>query len=357
MQYVIAELIRNHKGSSWLAMERAIASANLFRVKAHRRDRVKKNEITIDRRKLQQIGEDLPGVPLTAFEYELLDAYLLRKTGTGLAEIPIFRREENLFHTLSAAERVSFFVGVRWIEALNNDMIARWDVSALNVMKDSISTHVETESFEVNTRNTTRPLDPQDWQTLRNQATGKVVVSIASPVACASSEYLLADMFGFDPYEPGSSAPPLRFVHPDNDFESAFLVEPTEVPGLRKDGTAMMINDKTHRSRRNGPDFGVVVGTRTAPDHAAFVIAGNSGPGTFAAAEFFASGRISTTLPRYERKGSQPVLVALVNTSIHSTQSDRRIDTRSVGETCLKSPPMVFRHGRGGWQAEEVEAA
>jgi hypothetical protein len=99
------------------------------------------------------------------------------------------------FHAIANSDRVSFFLGSRKVESLGSDMISRWDVSALNAIKDPISKHVESESFEVLTRDTGRSLDAKEWLALRGQATGNAVVSIGSPIASASTEYLLAEMF------------------------------------------------------------------------------------------------------------------------------------------------------------------
>lgn len=349
MEDVIAELIRKHKRTSWLALENAIGAANEFRKKQVPKSR-KKVKITIDRRKLQHLAEERPNVPMTRYEYELLDSYLLRRDGSGLAEIPIFRRQENLFTTLSGTSKVSFFVGVRSVEALNTDVIARWDVSALNAMKDRISTNVETESFEVITRDTVRSMKSREWQNLRKQATGTVVVSIGSPIASASSEYLLADMFGFVPYREPQSPSPIRFIHSGNETSSAFTQHPRDVDGLQEVEAALLINGEPYVSSNSGAEFGIIAGRRTGTDQAAFVVAGNSGPGTYAAAEFFASGQVSAPLPDYESEGPQPVVLAVVSTRIHTAATNRRIDNRTTENTRLAAAPLVFRYkGSQGW--------
>lgn len=354
MDYVVAELIENHYKGSWLALQNSIANANRDRWTGLAEDE-EKPKIYIDRRKLQQIvaGED---VPLTRYELELLDSYLLHVDGVGLAEVPIFRRRENLFHTIANSSRVSFFVGSRTIGEA--DMISRWDVSALNAMKDPISNHVETESFEVPSRDTGRHPNEKEWQALRNQTTGNVVVSVGSPIASASSEYLLGEIFGTAAYKRPAKRLPVQFAHPSADAKSAFMLRPKEVEGLKAKDAAVLIDGEIRISGTDGRDFGVVVARRMTRDHALFVIAGNRGPGTFAAARSLASGQINVSLPPFPRNDDgwtrQPVLVALVSTSIRAEESDRSIDRRTVGEILLESPPALFVFSeRCGWELQK----
>ena len=362
MKYVIGELIEEHKKSSWQALEDAIATANLFRRDNRRGGALDDEEsdqttgevkITIDRRKLQKLAEGNKNIPLSAYELELLDTFFVKRSGTGLAEVAMFRRQEDLFHVLGKADGVSFFVGARYVESLDTDVIARWDVSAFNALRDRIPNKTATDSFDVASRNVGRPLHPKEWSSLRRQATGNVIVSIGSPIASASSEYLLSEMFDIRAYNARSTPPPVCFAHGNADYPSAFVREPTEVAGMRDDSAALLIDSQAHVSCTEGAEYGVVVGQRTGPDHAAFVVAGNTGPGTMAAAEFFATGQISAALPKYATTEKQPVLVALISADIGSVVTDRRIDKRTIGNTKLVGRPFVFEYLNRQWMLVE----
>jgi hypothetical protein len=265
----------------------------------------------------------------------------------------MFRRHEDLFHLLGNAQAVSFFVGSRFVESLDTDVIARWDVSAFNALRDRIPNRTATDSFAVLSRNVDQSLNAKDWGSLRRQATGNVIVSIGSPIASASSEYLLAEMFDIPAYRARSNPPPVCFAHVNPDYPSAFVREPTEVEDMSDDAAALLINGEAHVTCAEGTEYGVVVGQRTGPAHAAFVVAGNTGPGTMAAAEFFATGQISATLPKYATAEKQPVLVALISADIGSVVTDRRIDKRTIGTTKLVGRPFVFEYLNRQWMLVE----
>ena len=117
MEFVLADLIKKSKTAFVEKLEDAIADANRFR---------KGVSLIIDRRKLQKLAEGKRNVRFSLHELELIDTFLTRDGGPGLAEIPLLRRQEDLFHTLRRADRVSFFVGVRSVGSVTAEMIARW---------------------------------------------------------------------------------------------------------------------------------------------------------------------------------------------------------------------------------------
>ena len=374
MKNIIAELIDEHrKDSSWQALANNIAAANHFRLESQTTSNTpiagvqpkqkpgKKGpngkkfdspKITLDRRKLRDLHRGKVDIPLTFHEMELLDAFFTRNGGSGLAESPLFRRQDDLFEILSNADRISFFVGARFVESLDTEVIARWDVKALNVMRDRIGKDAATESFDVATRNTGRPLEQKEWRALRSQATGNVVVSIASPIANASSEYLLAEMFDVQTYRARTTLPPVCFAQTnDNDGSpSAFVCEPDRVDCIKHNEAALLIDGKSYVSNHSDTEYSTVIGQRTGPDHAAFVVAGNSGPGTMAAAEFFTTGQISATLPSHTNSDKQPILVAIISTDIGSAVTDRRIDKRTLANTKMACRPLIFEHTGKKWE-------
>ncbi|MCZ6619477.1 MAG: hypothetical protein O7E57_15245 [Gammaproteobacteria bacterium] len=374
MNNTIAELIKEHlKNSSWQALANNIAAANRFRLEAYENKQLtvaqskqakqeqgkgkkgqqtkktKPPKITLDRRKLQDLAKGKTNIPLTIYEMELLDTYFIRNGGPGLAELPVLRRQEDLFQVLGKADRVSFFIGARFVDSVKTEMIARWDVSALNAMRDRVGKDTATESYYVPTRNVGRPLEQKEWRSLRSQATGNVIVSIASPIANASTEYLLAEMFDIHAYRTRAVLPPVCFAHANDDSPSAFVREPVDVEGMNSDEAALLVNGQPHVSNNEGAEYGVVIGQRTAPDHAAFVVAGNTGPGTMAAAEFFATSQINETLPRYANSDKQPILVAIISTDVSSAVTDRRIDNRTVANTKMIGRSMVFEYSSRKW--------
>jgi hypothetical protein len=360
MEFLITELLKKHNPGSWVQMQKAIAAANAFRIPAGSTPR-NAPRVTIGRRKLQKLtqGED---VKVSREDLELLDAWFLRKEGRGLAEMPIFRRQRNLYQTLTEADRVSFLVGSRHIniDYLESDMISSWDTRALNMVKDPLTANTQTETFEIPTRDTGTPVSFDEWISLRNRCTGGIVVSVGSPIASASSEFMLADMFGFSAYEEPPSPSPLRFLYNGNFFRSAFALPPEAAPDVKGSGAALLLNGKRYGSARN-TDHGVIVACRTAKDRATFVIGGNGGPGTYAAAEFLASGATPATLPDYQSESLQPVLALVVSTRIVTAVTARQVDNRTVDKVKLVGGPWVYHHDEQSWsrfvQADEDAAA
>ena len=363
MENVIAEMLRRSKKSSWPALSRDICHANREHADAYerelksvsrgrrktaaRRDR-KKLKFTIERRKLQDLAEGIKDVPLSQHEFEVLDRYFTRDGGPGLAEFPLFRRRADLFRELLQAERASFFVGARYVQAIESETIARWDVSALNAMCDRIGT-VGTESFFVPSRNVGRRLPAKMWNQMCARATGSAFVSIGSPLANSSSEYLLAEMFKVNAFAGGSAPmPPVCFVHADIDPVRTFARMHCDVD-LRDANATILIDGDQYVSDLDGVEYGVVVAQRTGIGHTAFVVAGNSGPGTMAAAELFAKGQINVDLPSYVQRGIQPVLITVIATNISTTATDLRIDTRTVADTRVVGEPILMANDKGKW--------
>jgi hypothetical protein len=135
------------------------------------------------------------------------------------------------------------------------------------------------------------------------------------------------------------------------------VLDPEEVDGLSGEEAALLIDGTPRISKADGRDYGVVVAKRMTRDQTVFVVAGNRGPGTFAAARCLANGQITASLPSFPRSSDdatpQPVLVAVVSTSIRANESDRSIDKRMVGEITLEAPPTTFTFSeRKGWEAQ-----
>ena len=370
IENLIADLINKNYEGSWLAVETGIAVANDFRLKKDivnstpaldmdvealrkaklvQKDQSGKERLTIDRRKLQKLSYGKLRNTLSLFELILLDTYFIRFGGRGLAELPIFRRSVDLFQLVSNADRVSFFVGARAVKDLG-DMIAWWDMGALSSIRDRI-TH-KTETFNVPTRDAEEKLSQNEWRGLRRRATGNVVISIGSPVASASSEYLMAEMFDFPAYRSRSNLPPVHFAHPKAGTESGFVLSPRDVEGVPDNKAAVIINGKPYVSNDKGLQFGVVIGQRTGPDHADFLVAGSTGPATTAAAEFFSRGHINVSLPKLVDGNKQPVMVSVISTKVVSSEKERRIDHRVLEDTAMVGKPVVFEYVNRQWQTK-----
>ena len=124
VENVIAELIKENYTSSWLKMENDIATANRFRLsgvsvsgtpviemdlegirrsKAQQGNDSEEERLTIDRRKLRDLACGKLTTPLSLYELVLLDTYFIRNGGPGLAELPLFRRREDLFQLVGNA--------------------------------------------------------------------------------------------------------------------------------------------------------------------------------------------------------------------------------------------------------------
>jgi hypothetical protein len=345
MEYLIATLLKKHGQRSWSELQRRIERANEFRIR-NRRGSDPERRITIDRRKLKELADGDPDVALSRYELELLDRFLISYEGFGLAEQPIFERR-SLFGELYATEKIAFYLGVRWNEALRTDFIPRWDVSAQNAIKDRISAQVETETIEVAVRDAGRPqLGSRKLRQIHQQAPNRIAVSIASPATAASSEYLLAEMFGVHPNRIPEQPLPIRFVHPTSVEPSAFSERPPA--GGRSGGESLWLDGEEHAARQSR-DYGVIACARTSADTAAFVVAGNTGPATYGAALHLANDAVTSPLPEFVPDGRQPVMITLVEVQIRKIGNTSGMDNRMISEVSTVDAPRLFQTTGDGW--------
>lgn len=337
MKCRMIEMMNEHKPRQWLTFERAIAKAN--------------EGETIERRRLEKLCAGDESTQLTIRELRLIDAWL-RQHGPGLDQVPLFRREEDLFTELQKAPRVSFFIGTRFSETHGSESVSAWDMRAQALVTDCLRPK-DTEGFDTLSRDAGRPLSAKEWKAVRNRVTGNIIVAFGSPVACAASEYLMSDMFQVDPYRSQTSPLPVYFAHPHDDVPSTFAKHAREVQGLKANQAALIVNGQRFVSEEIGKTYGVVLAQRTAFDHAAFVVAGVSGPATMAAAICLTNGQIHTMLPDHTTDAEQPIVASIVSSDVTRAPIDRHSDPREVGRVEVVADPIVFRkNGEGGWSAD-----
>ncbi len=287
----VLKALREH--NSFLALETKIADAN-------------RDGQTVDRRKLKRLVDGEEGVSLTVKELKALDAFLT-PLGEGLADKPIFVKPAPL-RSIAEKGRVRIAIGAYPCQPEECSELNRWDVRAMAVLFQAIEK--------------SRPRTPVGFEDMRFKKElpkpppfldeeGPSVCCIGSPRSCYAAEFMLARMLGVTEFsETSVDHVPFRFIwspkatrpHP-----SAFRVEAEQISALDKQLAAdikadrawgaLEIGDKLYPVRgANKKDriwtaHGIVLSQTRPGGQAWMVIAGMTGPATFACAETVAEDR------------------------------------------------------------------
>lgn len=287
---VLKALCEHH---SFLGLEKRIKSAN-------------RDGKTIDRRKLRRLVAGAEDVSLTVAELMALDAFLT-PLGAGLADKPIFAKPTPL-RSIAEKGRVTIAIGAYPCEHEERNALNRWDVRAMAVLLQAIEK--------------SRPGTPVGVEDMRFTAglpkpppfldeAGPSVCCIGSPRSCYAAEFMLARMLGVTEFS-GAAVDdvPFRFIwspkatrpHP-----SAFRVEAEQISALDTQLAADILADRAwgalevrhtlypvRRRNKKGSIWtahGIVLSQTRPGGQAWMVIAGLSGPATFACAAIVAADR------------------------------------------------------------------
>ncbi len=297
----------------------------------------------LDRRKLTRLlaGDS---VALYPREYEALDAFLA-PLGEGLAERPLFDRATILHGVASCASRL-FVVGARPRDSRQD--IAFWDMQALfelvNHLQQLRLSHVELITSLGHPRKTKAEL--QKFANRRDMS----VCCAGSPRSCPISEHVLARLFGVAPHAPRKAGKlPFQFWwgnSPDEKRRSSFeSLEPP--PGLAgetpSEEAAFWWRDgwRTGSSGGSQFDYGIVAAQRQPGESVWVVVAGVSGPGTYAAAKKLIDETVSS-LPRAKKGRKAVTAFAGVRARVTTRSGASDGDPRSVGKVELLNDRFLF---------------
>ena len=288
---VIRERKEAHGGYSQLAEAIRVASQT--------------EKAPLDRRKLRRIVDQDDTVTLSVEEIRALDKYLT-PFGEGLADRAFLVRR-SLLSSLSAKDQVMMLLGSHPRPGARND-VSRWDVRALSALQGALGhlhpgTHPKIDDVllreELETDPQTRELFERH---LKNKDLG--VCMVGASRSNPASEGALCKMFLVEPFvQPASTALPFRFIwspKAHKSFPSAFALDYDEIEAQNSELAAEIKNEKAWALLAEGElyrvprtnelegaawkDYGIGVAQRRPGGRAWLVVAGLSGPATYAAA-------------------------------------------------------------------------
>ena len=354
-EFRLARVIRIQKerAGSFLALEGEIAEANpniLY----------EGAQVVISRHKLKQIAEGDEGLVLKLFELRALDRYLARLgSGESLADRPLFEKQ-GILESFGETGRVCFILGSRLRHGERVNELRRWDCRAMAILMHDLGEQrgrIQLEFEDVEVTTSKKRIQTETWFRYLNDD-GPSVVSVGSPRACLATEVLLARMFNFPEFESPldpKAQPPFSFIwSPDERPKSlsAFNSDTSALRGKNKGlarkvelgkAWAIRLNDKVYevpREYQRTKMFGVVAAQRRSRGQIYLVLAGISGPATFATSKMVKE--ITTELPYSDNPQCHgPVLWAAIRVDVLSDPK-REGDSRRVGRSEFMVHPTTW---------------
>lgn len=294
-----------------------------------------------DRRKLTDIanGKD---VKISFTELTALDAYLTQR-GKGLATL---MQAPNLLKPLASSGIVAFLLGAKPIDEQANTVMSRWDVLALADLQRSIdrlnaSVHFTIDDVLLN-ESIAPSIKPEEmfredrWYHLLDDKEERGVVILASPKASHAAELALSRMCEIDPFRPEDVSKNLDRVKfhflwgAETGLPSSFAKPAPE--NIRSTATTVgdryvgiEFNGKIH-SRDRG-EHGLLVVQRRSTGQIWMVIAGVTGPATYATARLLPT--LAASIPESQPGKDSPVLACLIEAQV-AVRKDLLGDKRQV---------------------------
>lgn len=334
----LTETIRREQNrwGSFLALEKQIAGAN-----------ANLEGVTVDRRKLKAIAD---GAAFTISTDELLalDNYF-SLFGEGLADRPLFVRQ-SVLEELAQNSKLIFLLGAfPRDDEVRND-VNLWDVKAYQDVLFGV------HRFHEGIQNSLQEIPFLNLDGVHNQdptvcdsilqKNRPNACGIGSPRASVATEIMLAHMFGTRPFRKSTKRLPFKFVWPhdeyrDPHFVSAFEATPEELESRhpaasREKRRALIVNGKvyevTPKARGTWSDYGIIALQRQADGRIWLVLAGVTGPATYACA-IACRTRMNVPIPS-TGDGPTQVLWALIHLTVG--------ETRGIGDIrCVQSVDLV----------------
>lgn len=331
----------------YLALEKRIAAVN-----ANIECKCK----TVDRRKLKAIAV---GAPFTISTDELiaLDNYF-SLSGDGLGDRPLFARQ-SVLEELAKGARIIFLLGAfPRDEEVRND-VNLWDVKAFQEVLSGLY------RFREGIPNALQDIPFLNAEGVHNQdpaVCGHILhqnrpnaCGIGSPRASVATETMLCKMFTINPFTISSEPLPFKFIWPLDDyrehkrFVSAFEATAEEIAALQghhwsikpERRRALVVNGRIYEvvPERSKPwsDYGIIALQRQMDGQIWLVLAGITGPATFACA-IACRTRMNIAIPRAGEAPS-PVVWALVHATV-AEQTQGIGDIRRVESVDLVGKPQ-----------------
>jgi hypothetical protein len=305
-------------------------------------------------------------------DLEAIDRFL-RPLGQGLADRPLFD-EDCLMRDLARTGEVTFFVPTRVVD--HRDYTSVWDVRAFGAIAENMKLRWPTTQIklreEVN-RDFSRSPEGRDWSQLLHGA-GTSYCCLGSPLATLLAEYMLSCMFGVTPFKTASAPDqplpfyfvwypppadeandrriPIRFAVTADDLDATdgYSVKKDLPQAIRaRHAQAFIVGEKVYEVRldqHEHKDYAVVVAQRREKGEIWVVIAGLSGPGTFAAAsELVKTSQTSDELisvPESKPGEVSAPVFAVVESVVKEDSSKTFGDNRIATDAMIVAGPEVW---------------
>jgi hypothetical protein len=286
----------------------------------------------------------------------------LRGHGLGLDTVRVFE-PETLLQSLVESGRMTFYLApiVQKVEELDGsyrEYVSIWDFRAFCCIADAVNEQPTRVHIDFQTEPPRPPeadLGKIDWGKLL-EADGRTYCAVGSPLVSGLSSYMLGKMFSVtDPFSPpprGARPMPFYFSWYPRDeppprgresYPSAFALTASELKLLlgeavsdeliqgidRKHAQAFVHNGRALEvwlDRTPHNQYGVVVAQRRETGATWLVIAGLSGPGTYACAEILS--QINLALPDCLDGECSPVVYAVVQSVVETDPNKEFVDAR-----------------------------
>lgn len=267
----------------------------------------------VDRRKLSAL-KDGADVSLRLSELAALDNYLWRELNTGLFERP------KLLQALAAKGRVTFLLGTYPRPDIKRNDYAYWDVQAMTVLLRGLDrfragVHFDVRSVFPGGGGAGPPAEQAELDRLLGPD-GPSLVVLGSPRATWASEWLLSRCFGVEQWRPRLDRTlPFCFYWPESGRRLSSFSLPVErcmsQKGLRFDqgrppgesdwafrvGETVYVErrdeDPRRRGKGNRKSYAVAAVRQLGQGQMLAVVAGLTGPATYAMSEAITSELIT----------------------------------------------------------------
>lgn len=319
----------------------------------------------VDRRKLAVIVKGSRELVFTSRELRAIDVYL-EPFGEGLSTQPLFEKP-NLIQTLAGSRTTTFLLGSRPGEEGVN--FPHWDVLAmaeiqrrLTALQMPVTVSIRDVPMPPNDESAAlhESVDVEDeerWAGLFGEP-GIALVCMGSNRTMPASGRMLGSMFDLE-HLPEEVELPFRFVWSEHLVAgtSRFRMPVSELEALGSEsaaaaaeavragqGSALVLSDRvlldTLTGRRKGRGYGVCVAQRRANGAVWLLLAGVSGPATYATARI--AHRLSMRLGDPRRGAASPVWWSVVAAEVPESH-EGRIDRLRDLNPRIEVEPRAWR--------------